>query len=207
MKALLTGFKPRPGKLSPSMMAVDWLRGARIGGLEVVGAELPEDFSVISAQTERLIETERPRVAISIAWDNPPWVKLERIAINVMSSRVGDRMIPDHEGHTPEEQAVVEGGPLAYASTLPTDRIESAMSKAGIKAHQSYEVGTHVRNAVMYSLLHWSTLLGTMTIAGQIHVPPVPGMFGPEQRTMDPEDEARAVKIALEVCADSLTNP
>jgi len=203
MRAIITGFKPRPGKISPSMMIVNRLDRTKVGGLDVVGAELPEDYATVPRLVKELVEEQRPRVAISVGWDTPAWVKVQMVAINVMSARVGDKIVPDHEGHAPEMEPVVKGGPLAYASTLPANEIVRRITEEGIPSFVSYETGTHVRNAVMYSLLHWTTTGEMHTLAGQIHVPPLPGMFGKDQPTMDLEKEVRAVEIIIQTCAES----
>ncbi len=204
MKIILTGFKSLTGRVSPSMLVVNQLKGSKIGGLEIVGAELPEDFTVVPRAVERILEWERPAVAISLAWNYPPWVKLEKIALNVMDCREGDRVIPDHQGNRPNGVPVVEGAPLAYAATLPAEEIVQRIASDGIPTFVSYAAGTHVRNAAMYSLLHWTKKKKIHTMAGQIHIPPLPGMFGPEQATMDLATEVRATSRAVEVCVGTL---
>ena len=171
---------------------------------EAVGAELVEDFRTISEQAARALRRWSPDVAISLAWDLPPWVKVERIAVNVMSSFVGDKVIPDHEGNTPSGVPVVPGGPLVYASTLPADAVVAAIRGAGLPAFPSYEAGTHVRNAALYSLLHWASLRGGGCLVGQLHLPPLPGMFGAGGPGMGLEDEARAVRASIGACTKAL---
>ncbi len=171
---------------------------------EAVGAELVEDFRTISEQAARALRRWSPDVAISLAWDLPRWVKVERIAVNVMSSFVGDKVTPDHEGTTPSGVPVVPGGPLAYASTLPADDVVAAIRGAGLPAFPSYEAGTHVRNAALYSLLHWTSLRGGGCLVGQLHLPPLPGMFGAGGPGMGLEDEARAVRASIGACAKAL---
>lgn len=185
------------------MMIVNRLDGTKIGGLDVAGVELPEDYSTIARLVKQLVEEQRPSVTISIGWDTPAWVKVETVAINVMSARVGDKIVPDHKGHAPEMEAVVKGGPPAYASTLPVQEIARRITEEGIPSFVSYEARTHVRNAALYSLLHWTTVGKMHALAGQIHVPPLRGMFGRDQSTMDLEKEVQAVEIAIRTCADS----
>ncbi len=167
---------------------------------EAVGAELVEDFPTISTQVDGALLKWRPDVAISLAWDLPGWVKVEKIAVNVMSSFVGDRVTPDHAGHAPSGAPVVPGGPLAYPSTLPADDVVAAIREAGIPAFPSYEAGTHVRNAALYSLLHWTSVRGGGCLVGQLHLPPLPGMFGAGGPSMSLEDEARAVRASIGAC-------
>lgn len=202
--ALLIGFKPLPGKLSPSMMVVNELEGTRLGKLEVVGIELTEDFKVIPGVVERVLQAEQPSVAVSLGWDTPPWIKVEKIAINIMSAHVDDKIIPDHEGYAPAGVQVVEDGPLAYSSTFPSDEIVQRIRDAGIPAFESYAPGTHVRNATLYSLLHWTHEMMLPTLAGQIHLPPMPGMFSSDQVTMELTREVEAVKLAVQVCAGAV---
>jgi len=186
------------------MMVTNELRGTRVGGMEVFGAELAEDFTTIARSVESLLEKESPAVCVSLGWDDPPWIKVEMIAINVMSARVGDKVIPDHAGNKPDGEPVVPGGPVAYVSTLPTGEMIQSIRRAGLPAFTSYETSTNVRNATMYSMLHWASARKGLPIAGLIHVPPLPGMFGPDEPAMSLASEVQAVRIALAVCAKAM---
>ena len=67
---------------------------------------------------------------------------------------------------------IVEGGPDAYFSTLPTRDMVQRMEDVKVPARLTYSAGTFLCNHIMYSVLH---LVAEDDLpAGFIHVPPTP---------------------------------
>jgi pyroglutamyl-peptidase len=196
MKVLLTGFEPFGGeKMNPSWEAVSSLP-EEIKGATVAKQRLPVTFSGVKEILPRLIVKERPEVVILTGQaGGRPNVTVERVAINVMDSRM-----PDNDGFAPEDEPVFEGAPVAYFATLPIKDIVRALRKAKIPASISNTAGTYVCNAAMFTALHTIDVSGMKAKAGFIHVP-----FSHEQALDKPRPSMalETIKKAIEVAVET----
>ncbi|PSO03895.1 hypothetical protein B9Q13_06110 [Candidatus Marsarchaeota G2 archaeon ECH_B_SAG-G16] len=197
VKALVTGFEGWLGKTNPAGVIAKSLDGAKINDLEVVGREIPEDFTKIPSVIKRLIAEVQPEIFLGLGWDYTKGIKVERIALNVMDSDFWGEIKPDNYGNTPHNQRIFERAPLALESTLPVDQIVQTLKNSGIFAFASYFAGTHCCNTVMYSALYYSRR--SKRIAGFVHIPPIPGMFE-NTPTMELDQEKKAIELVLQVC-------
>jgi pyroglutamyl-peptidase len=167
MKVLITGFEPFGGEaLNPSWEAVsrlpDWTSGSTI-----IKRRLPVTFNGVRKVLPKLIVEEKPDIVILTGQaGGRPNITVERVAINIMDSKM-----PDNEGFVPEDEPVFEGAPAAYFSTLPVKAIVRALRGAKIPAAVSNTAGTYVCNAAMYTALHTIAVAGMETKAGFVHVP------------------------------------
>ncbi|MDG6934782.1 MAG: hypothetical protein JRN68_08795 [Nitrososphaerota archaeon] len=213
MKALVTGFEAWAGHMNPGGMIAKELNGRNLDGLDVVSVELPEDFYAIPGLARKYFDELHPNIIISIGWDYTRTVRVEKVALNIMSSVFGDKVVPDNRGNTPKDQPVIKGAPLARRSTLPVDRIVSAIGRSEIPVAGSFYAGTHCCNTTMFSFLQ-ATRSHPETVSGHIHIPPVPEMLkegdvnlrsqGKEIFTLPISTEKRAVEIALKTCKEYL---
>ncbi|NJE30164.1 pyroglutamyl-peptidase I [Thermococcus sp. 18S1] len=167
MKVLITGFEPFGGEeINPSWEAVERLPES-IGGASLIKHRLPVTFRGVREILPRLIVEERPDVVILTGQaGGRPNVTVERVAINVMDSKM-----PDNEGFAPEDEPVFEGAPAAYFATLPVKAIVAALRRENIPAAVSNTAGTYVCNTAMFTALHTIAVAGMETKAGFIHVP------------------------------------
>ncbi|AEK73275.1 pyrrolidone-carboxylate peptidase [Thermococcus sp. 4557] len=167
MKVLITGFEPFGGEeINPSWEAVERLPES-ISGARLIKHRLPVTFRGVREILPRLIVEERPDVVILTGQaGGRPNVTVERVAINVMDSKM-----PDNEGFAPEDEPVFEGAPAAYFATLPIKSIVAALRGENIPAAVSNTAGTYVCNAAMFTALHTIAVAGMKTKAGFIHVP------------------------------------
>ena len=167
MKVLVTGFEPFGGEeINPSWEAVSRLPD-RIEGAEIIKHQLPVTFNGVRKVLPRLIIDKKPDIVILTGQaGGRPNITVERVAINVMDSK-----IPDNEGFAPEDKPVFEGAPDAYFATLPIKAIVGALRKEKIPAGVSNTAGTYVCNAAMFTALHTIAVAGMETKAGFIHVP------------------------------------
>ncbi|QDA30470.1 pyroglutamyl-peptidase I [Thermococcus indicus] len=167
MKVLITGFEPFGGEeINPSWEAVERLP-ENIGGARLIKHRLPVTFRGVREILPRLIVEERPDVVILTGQaGGRPNVTVERVAINVMDSKM-----PDNEGFAPEDEPVFEDAPAAYFATLPVKAIVAALRRKNIPAGVSNTAGTYVCNAAMFTALHTIAVAGMETRAGFIHVP------------------------------------
>jgi pyroglutamyl-peptidase len=119
----------------------------------------------------------------------------ERIAINV-----DDYRIPDNSGNSPVDEAVVEGGPAGYFSTLPIRAIVEALEAASIPSKISNTAGTYICNHVAYALAHHLASAEDPPIAGFVHIPQMAEADGWEP-SLPLETLVDAVAIVVEVVA------
>jgi len=134
-------------------------------------------------------------------------ITVERVAINVDDARIAD-----NRGAQPIDEAIVEGAPAAYFSSLPLKAIVKALHGERLRADVSQSAGTFVCNHVFYGLMH--ALAARPEIRGGfLHVPFLPeqaaravppGARPPPSMSLDEITRALRVVIAtsLAVTAD-----
>lgn len=178
MRVLITGFEPQFGiKKTPSgELAKLWQSQLiSVPGVDVDAIVLPQIFGMASEITCSKIMEFSPDVVLmyGATQHNSP-VRLERFAVNVRDSPMGDNsMIPVID------QSIVNGGPAAYETTLPVLELSEAMKAEGVNTIVSYHAGTHVCNDQMYLVLRWlqEKGLSQKVAAGFIHIS-FPNEFG-----------------------------
>ncbi len=91
-------------------------------------------------------------------------VTVEKIAVNINSSKTGDG-----RGVVKENELINPKGEPAYFTTLPIKKmLESVKSEdAGI----SYSAGTYVCNDIFYRLMQFMSATGRKAPAGFVHLP------------------------------------
>ena len=116
---------------------------------------------------KELLETHRPDLylALGLAGGRNN-VTVERVAINVMDSR-----IPDNDGYTPKDVPIISDGPVAYFASIPIKDVIKILREHKVPAIVSNSAGTYVCNTAFYSALHFVDALGLHTKVGFIHVP------------------------------------
>ncbi len=190
---LITAFEPFDGELmNPSWEAVSHLHERMICGAKVVAKQLPCVFGDSLRALYAAIDELQPALVIAVGQaGGRPDVTIERVGINVDDAR-----IPDNLGNQPIDKAIVEGGPVAYFSTLPIKAIVEGIREAGIPASVSQTAGTYVCNHVMYGLMHYLAKHKKIR-GGFIHIP-----YLPEQAVKHPgaaSMPATTVILALEM--------
>ena len=188
---------------------------------QIVKLLLPVSFNAAPKMVLEAMKKLRPDAVISLGLaGGRAAVTPERVAINCMDARIAD-----NDGDAPCDQPVVECGTAAYFSTLPIKKIVAAVSEEGIPCSVSSSAGTYVCNALMYSVLH-AAAQNSMKCAlhiktegngqagdlcdrenrmlcGFIHVPYIESMG--KKPFIKLEDEIRAVKAAVLVCAREIS--
>ena len=190
---LLTGFDAFGGAaVNPSWLVAAALDRRRIAHHQVVAAQLTTVFGDSSRELTRLIQLHRPALVICLGLaEGRSAISLERVAINVDDARIAD-----NAGAQPIDNAVVEGAPAAYFTSLPIKAMVQALHKAGVAAEVSQTAGTFVCNHVFYGLMH---MLATRrafarTRGGFIHLPLLPEQGTP---SMPLEEMVRALRSAI----------
>jgi pyroglutamyl-peptidase len=178
MRVLLSGFEPSWGiKRTPSgELAKVWAEGAlAVEGVDVRSVVLPQLFGRSADMLWSDVVAFRPHAILMFGatQKNDP-IRLERFAINVENSPMGDNSrIPV------KERPVIHSGPPAYEGTLPAAWLVDRLKEAGVDAKPSYHAGTHTCNSIFYHIMHRLHIspIGHPVGAGFIHVS-FPNEFG-----------------------------
>ena len=188
-KILLTGFEPfGNATLNPSGEIVN-----RISADNIVTAILPVAYNSSASALLALIEKHSPDVVIMLGQaEGRTQITPERIAINLDDAR-----IPDNEGVLRVNQEIIEGGPVAYRSTLPVVEIVDALKNADIPAAISLSAGAFLCNHIFY--IAQNKYEGTSVRSGFIHVPLMDEQSEefPDLPTMPLDQMVEAVGIIL----------
>jgi pyroglutamyl-peptidase len=169
MRILLTGFEPFGGQsINPSWEVARTLQGAVIAGAQVTAVQLPCVFAQALPVLQQALDTHSPDIVLALGQaEGRCDFSVERVAINVQDAR-----IPDNAGAQPIDVPVIDGGPVAYFSTLPIKSLVAGLKAAGFAASVSQTAGTFVCNQVFYALQH--TLAGLGVHSGFVHLPLLP---------------------------------
>jgi pyroglutamyl-peptidase len=165
---LLTGFEPFAGDaVNPSQEIVRALDATLIEGHRVVGAVLPVVFASTVAAIDALLDVHRPAIVIALGLaGGRSGLSLERVAVNLVDARIAD-----NDGAQPIDEAVIDGAPDAYFSTLPLKAMHARLVDLGIPATISLSAGSFVCNQLFFALAHAIATRHGATRGGFIHVP------------------------------------
>ncbi len=194
MKILLTGFEPwAEWSTNPSGAVAESLNGTSMGGCEVVSAVLPVVHGADIAKVGRLIVEHEPAAVVCLGLHgSASALHVERVGINLKVIDGAD-------------YPIVEGGPDAYFSTLPTRAMVQRMEDVKVPARLTYSAGTFLCNHIMYSVLHLIAENGGDLPAGFIHVPPTPELVeGRSQSSMALETIRKGVIAGITAVVENI---
>ena len=187
---LVTGFEAfDKSALNPSGEIVKALKGD-----DLVTAILPVVFGQSSSQLLELIDLHKPSAVLCLGLAvGRSEITPERIAINVDDARIADNV-----GNQPLEQRIIADGPDGHFSTLPIEKMVTAMKAAGIPASISLSAGTFVCNHIFYVLQDY--LKESNIPSGFMHVPLMDEQHKeyPNLPTMPMRQMIAGVEIALD---------
>jgi pyroglutamyl-peptidase len=198
-RLLLTAFEPFGGEgLNPSLETARQIENLTFSEAKVIVARLPVDrYKGIETALE-LIREQHPDIVIMLGEAGGRYrVTPERVAINI-----DDFRIPDNAGNQPKDEAIIEGGPVGYFSTLPIRAITDRINKANIPAAISNSAGAHLCNRLFYSVMHAISVEGLPAKAGFIHVPYLHHQAlnkYPDVPSLSLESIVEAVRLSIEV--------
>ena len=194
-RVLITGFEPFGGEcINPSWEAVKRVSEV-IGEYELTKLCLPVVFGKAGDLAIEKAEEIGADVVLFIGQAGGRGaITPEYVGINLRHAK-----IPDNEGNQPLDEPIIEGGSVAYFSTLPVRKIAEAIASPTVPATVSYSAGAYVCNEVLYrALAHYSM---TKTRVGFIHSP-----YCEEQKKepcMSLSDIVRAIEVAIEHLDDA----
>lgn len=193
MRILLTGFEPFGNYKENSSWAVaEKVAACGFEGVSV--ALLPVTFSGVASALYRAVEEHRPDAILmlgqSVAID---YIKLERIAINMMDSASAD-----NDGYLPDEEPIYPGGEVALFTNTKIKELRRAVEEQGIAAKVSNSAGLYVCNRLYYEALRLCKEKDGMR-ALFVHLPLYDGQpSAPDGKpTMPLDDMVQAVKIII----------
>ena len=150
-KVLITGFEPfHIYNVNPAQLIAENLSGQVIEGASIISIIVPVVYDESVDAVIQAIEEYNPSIVISIGVGGKRSIHVEKIGLNVKSSR-----IPDNEGNLILLRRIDPCGPCMRFSSLPTRSIAGGIREAGIPARQSYYAGTFICNEVLYGVLSY----------------------------------------------------
>jgi pyroglutamyl-peptidase len=194
LKVLLTGFEPfNNARLNPSEQIIIRLKPDSVPGAQIITAVLPVVYSEAASHLIALVQEHNPDVVISFGQaEGRTAITPERFAVNL-----NDANLADNKGHIRVDQAIQQGTPTAYETTLPVKELVAAVKSEGIPAALSLTAGAFVCNHIFYELQN--ALKDTQIQSGFVHVPLMieqqedfPGLF-----TMDIDTMVLAAKTMV----------
>lgn len=198
-KLMLTAFEPFAGEpLNPSLEAARQMQKIDFPDTAVRVVELPVDrFRAVEMALE-LIRASEPDIVIMLGEAGARHrVNPERVAINI-----DDFRIADNSGNQPKDETIIDGGPVAYFSTLPIRAITERIINAHIPAAISNSAGSYLCNRLFFSVMHAITVEGLSAKAGFMHLPYLHDQAMnkyPDVPSLARESIVEAVRLAIEV--------
>ncbi|MFX0170556.1 MAG: pyroglutamyl-peptidase I [Candidatus Hodarchaeota archaeon] len=204
MKLLLTGFEPFGGyQINPSDVISQQLDNKTVNNVKIVGKTIPLRYNEIHPIITELIKETNPEIIINMGQAPRSSIAFERIAVNLADVSKGAYNC----GSIPDEEPLIEGGPVAYFSTLPLKKLVKYLTSKKIPCYISNSAGTFGCNQIMYCTLNYLDVnsLNDSIIAGFIHLPLLP-----EQNLNTPQSSSMSLNLmmkAIELVIEFLGKP
>lgn len=148
MRILLTGFEPFGNYKENSSWAVAE-KVAALGFEGVSVTRLPVTFAGVAAALRKAVDECRPDAIVMLGQSaGIDYVKLERVAINMMDSASAD-----NDGYLPDEEPIYPGGEAALFTNAKIKELCRAVEEQGIAAKVSNSAGLYVCNRLYYEAL------------------------------------------------------
>ncbi|TFH01027.1 MAG: hypothetical protein E4H14_19045, partial [Candidatus Thorarchaeota archaeon] len=170
-KILVTGFEPFDSfTINPSEEIVKDLNGIMVSRHSIVGIVLPLDYKNALGILDEALEKHKPEYVVCLGQSNRASITIERIAINILSTKR-----PDNYGNIPESDIINYEGPAAYLANLEPQRLVQVLKDKGIPAEVSYFAGAYGCNWLLYNVMHRIETGVLDAEATFIHLPHLPG--------------------------------
>ena len=150
VRLLVTGFEPfRNYKENSSWAVAEKVAACSVEGVEVITCLLPVSFAGVASALRKAVAECCPDVVLMLGQAaGIDYIKLERIAINMM-----DSMAADNDGFIPDEEPVITGGAAALFTNTNIKGLRKAIEEMGIVAKVSNSAGLYVCNRLYYEAL------------------------------------------------------
>ncbi|MHA1967547.1 MAG: pyroglutamyl-peptidase I family protein [Candidatus Hodarchaeales archaeon] len=199
MKLLITGFEAfGEHDINPSAVIAEDFNGKVIQNIEVIGRTVPLNYAKIKLINWKYIEKFNPDIIMNLGQAPRPAISLEYIAINVANVSSGAYNC----GAQPKNERIVEDGPAAYFSLLPTQDMVNHLNKNNIPCYISYSAGTFGCNQIFYTTMNYLDIhtQNGSTLAGFIHIPLLPEQTikSPQSSSMSLDDMKRSIELLID---------
>lgn len=169
-KILVTGFEPFDGfDINPSEEVAKAVNGKEIDQHSIVGLVLPLDYKNALGILDKALEKHKPDYVLCLGQANRAVITIERIAINVLSTKR-----PDNYDNTPESDVINYEGPAAYFANLEPQVLVQILKDKEIPAEISYFAGAYGCNWLLYNIMQRIEIGKLKAQATFIHLPPIP---------------------------------
>ena len=195
MRVLLTGFEPFGNYKENSSWAVaEKVAACGVCNANVMARRLPVSFAGVAKALRDAVEECSPDVIVMLGQSaNIDYVKLERIAINMMDSAK-----PDNDGYLPDEEPICATGAAALFTKSDIKDLRGAVETHGIPVKISNSAGLYVCNRTYYEALRLCNERPGMK-ALFVHLPLYEGQpsAAEGQPTMPLDDMASAIETII----------
>ncbi len=169
-KILVTGFEPFDGfTINPSEEVAKNLDGKKINQHSLVGLVLPLDYKNALGILDKALDKHKPDYVLCCGQANRAVITIERIAINILSTKR-----PDNYDNTPESDVINYKGPAAYFANLEPQTLVQILKNKEIPADVSYFAGAYGCNWLLYNVMQRIEYGELDAQATFIHFPPLP---------------------------------
>ena len=167
---LVTGFEPFDGfKINPSEEVAKALDGKKINQHSLVGLVLPLDYKKALGILDAALKKNKPDYVLCCGQANRAVITIERIAINILSTKR-----PDNYDNTPETDIIDQQGPAAYFANIDPHSLVQVLKERNIPADVSYNAGAYGCNWLLYNVMQRIENGSLDARATFIHLPPIP---------------------------------
>lgn len=166
---LLTGFEPFGGlPTNPTQDLVRQLAShpARWGRLHT--AVLPVAYATAHTRISTLLAEHTPDIVLCTGLAAATTtLRFEHLAHNSITAAAAD-----NTGEIRQCPSIRSDAPTAYRSTMPTARLSSTLTAAGVPLEHSQDAGGYLCNYVYFAALHTLAQHQSAAWCGFLHVPP-----------------------------------
>ena len=195
----MTGFEPYWNyPENSSWVVAQEVATHDITGIRICTELMPVSFHRVATALRKAIDQHTPDLIIMLGQSGgSDRVKLERIAINMMDSK-----LPDNDGYLPDEETIDADGVSALFTNTAIKELRTTIEQLGIKVKISNSCGLYVCNRIYYEALS-ITQSRPSTQALFVHLPYYEGQPSakPAKPTMPLADMVQAiVAIIKRIC-------
>lgn len=198
-KVLLTGFEPYwDYPVNSSWVVAEKVATRGVVGVDIVIEQVPVSFSRVHVALREAVEKHSPDMLIMLGQSGgSDKVKLERVALNMMDSK-----LPDNDGYIPNEEPINIETPVALFTNTPIKSLRAAIEDQGISVKISNSCGLYVCNRLYYEALMLCKKCHMKSIF--IHLPFYEGQPSakPNKPTMPQNDMVKAIQTIIEKIND-----
>lgn len=161
-----------------------------LAGIRICTEMMSVSFHQVAEALRRAIDLHTPDLIIMLGQSGgSDRIKLERIAINLMESK-----LPDNDGYLPNEETIYTDGASALFTNTSIKELRTTIEQLGIKVKISNSSGLYVCNRLYYEALS-ITQSRPSTQALFVHLPYYEGQPSakPARPTMPLADMVQAI--------------